>query len=78
MADPGWADHVPDQVHQLDLCPGCEGLRVATLDRLPGVLDVTLNGPGGRVIYSGPAVVHVGPAPDTCPTAEHQEGERHG
>lgn len=28
MPDPERASHVPDHVHQLDLCPGCEGLRV--------------------------------------------------
>lgn len=78
MADPEWASQVPDHFHQLDLCPGCDGLRVATLDRLPGVTDVTMHGPGGRVISSGAAVVHIGPAPDTCPDTRAEEVTPHG
>ncbi|MFM9594089.1 hypothetical protein ACKI16_23940 [Streptomyces scabiei] len=38
------------------------------LDRLPGVVDFTVHDAGGRVISSGPAVVHIGPVPETCPT----------
>lgn len=68
MADEDWSSRVPDHVHQLDLCPGCEGLRVTRLDRLPGLVDLTVHGPGGAVISSGPAVVHICPVPETCPT----------
>ncbi|MEI5526822.1 hypothetical protein WB388_40200 [Streptomyces brasiliscabiei] len=38
------------------------------LDRLPGLVDLTVHGPGGAVISSGPAVVHICPVPETCPT----------
>ncbi|WP_060880280.1 hypothetical protein [Streptomyces scabiei] len=79
MAD-DWSSRVPDHVHQLDLCPDCEGLRTTRLDRLPGLVDLTLHGPGGAVLSSGPAVVHIGPVPGPCPNtpAPSEEAATHG
>jgi hypothetical protein len=55
---------------------------VARLDRIPGIVDIRLDMEDGTptgISFRGPAVVRIGPAPDTCPTpTEALEGERHG
>ncbi|CAL9665041.1 hypothetical protein SUDANB1_07167 [Streptomyces sp. enrichment culture] len=49
----------PDCIHQLDLCPNCQGLRITQLDRIDGVTSVTLD--AGPFSFSGPAEVYIGP-----------------
>lgn len=61
------SDH-PDCIHQLDLCPTCQGLRVTRLDRLEGVTSVTFD--AGPLSFSGPAEVYIGPIAEECPTEE--------
>ena len=56
----------PDCIHQIDLCPTCDGLRVTRLDRLRGVENVTME--AGPFSFSGPAQIYIGPAPEDCPT----------
>jgi hypothetical protein len=58
----------PDCIHQLDLCPTCQGLRVTQLDRLHGITGVTLD--AGPLSFSGPAEVYIGPIAETCPAEE--------
>ena len=58
----------PDHVHQLDLCPTCDGLRVTRLDRLEGVESVTLD--AGPFSFSGPGEVYFGPLAEDCPAGE--------
>ncbi|MET7720670.1 hypothetical protein [Streptomyces mirabilis] len=61
------ADHCPDHVERLDLCPQCQGLTVTRMTRLTGVTDVQLHVPGGELLGAGgPAVVYVGPV-ESCP-----------
>lgn len=55
-----------DCIHQLDLCPTCDGLRVTRLDRIPGVDSISI-GYGDGTSYSGPAAVYIGPVPEGCP-----------
>lgn len=58
----------PEHVHQLDLCPDCDGLRTTVLTRLRGVTNVRLAPASGTGFsFTGPAVVHIGPAPGPCP-----------
>lgn len=59
-----------DCIHQLDLCPTCDGLRVTRLDRLEGVESVTLD--AGPFSFSGPAEVYIGPVAQDC-TNEPEE-----
>lgn len=64
----------PEHVHQLDLCPDCDGLRTTLLTRLPGVVDVRLDHIGGTGFsFTGPAVIHIGPAPGPCPNPRPEE-----
>lgn len=58
----------PDCIHQLDLCPTCQGLRVTRLDRIEGVTSVTLD--AGPLSFSGPAEVYIGPVAEDCPPEE--------
>lgn len=59
------SDH-PDCIHQLDLCPTCQGLRVTRLDRLEGVTSVSLD--AGPFSFSGEARVYIGPGAEDCAT----------
>jgi hypothetical protein len=56
-----------DCIHQLDLCPTCEGPRVTRLDRIPGVDHISIEY-GDGTTYNGPAAVYIGPVPEDCPT----------
>lgn len=56
-------DH-PDCIHNLDLCPTCQGLRVTRMERLNGVASVEFN--AGPFSYSGPVDLYTGPAPEPC------------
>jgi hypothetical protein len=58
----------PDCIHQLDLYPTCQVLRVTRLDRIDRVSSVTLH--AGPLSFSGPAEVSIGPVAETCPTEE--------
>jgi hypothetical protein len=57
----------PDCIHQLDLCPTCDGLRVTRFDRLDGVENVTLD--AGPFSFSGGAEMYIGPIAEACPDA---------
>jgi hypothetical protein len=57
-----------DCIHQLDICPDCQGLRVTRLNRLEGVPNVTLD--AGPFSFSGPAEVYTGPVPEACDNDE--------
>ena len=59
----------PDCIHQLALCPDCGGLQATRLDRLPGVVSITIDG-DPSVAYSGPAEVFIGPVPEPCTPKE--------
>ncbi|CAL9327384.1 hypothetical protein [Streptomyces sp. enrichment culture] len=56
----------------LDLCPDCDGLRTTTLQQVPGVVDVRLEG-DPRISYRGRAVVHIGPVPGPWPNPRPKE-----
>ncbi|MGW3736660.1 hypothetical protein [Streptomyces sp. NPDC005148] len=56
-----------DCLHQIDLCPDCDGLRTVLLQRLPGVSSLTLSADSPAVSYQGPASVYIGRAPGPCP-----------
>lgn len=58
----------PDCIHQLDLCPTCQGLRITQLDRLQGVTNVIFE--AGPDSFSGPAEVYIGPVAENCPAEE--------
>lgn len=58
--------------YHLDLCPDCDGLRTTTLQPLPGVVDLTVDG-ASSVTYRGRAVVHIGPVPEPCPNPRPKE-----
>ncbi|MFF6801124.1 hypothetical protein [Streptomyces sp. NPDC012616] len=70
MAD--WASRAPDCTHQLDLCPDCDGLRVVRLERLPGIVDIRIDG-DSAITHRGPAVVRIGRAPGPCPNPRREE-----
>ncbi|MGY5033546.1 hypothetical protein ACWC9U_22215 [Streptomyces sp. 900116325] len=55
-----------DCLHQIDLCPDCDGLRSVWLQRLPGVSCLTLNADSPAISYQGPAAVYIGPTPGPC------------
>jgi len=58
---------VADCIHQLDLCPDCEGLRVVKLDRIEGLTDIKIvGGSTGSFTLRGPAQVYMGPV-EPCP-----------
>ncbi|MCF3960268.1 hypothetical protein [Streptomyces fuscigenes] len=70
MSDPeDWASRCPDHLDELSLCPACGGLLTTSLNRLSGVTDVRLDGPGG-LRYRGEAVVYVGPVAQPCTRQE--------
>jgi hypothetical protein len=52
-----------DCIHQLDLCPDCDGLRVTELTSV-GTVDISLD--AGPFSFSGPAELYIGPAPEPC------------
>lgn len=55
----------PDCIHELDLCPTCQGLRVTRMERLDGAALVEFN--AGPFSYSGPVDLYIGPTPEPCP-----------
>ncbi|MFF1965455.1 hypothetical protein ACFVW5_17940 [Streptomyces sp. NPDC058232] len=64
-----------DCLHQLDLCPDCDGLRTVTLHRLHGVTSVTLDSDSSTLSLKGPAHVSISPAdPGACPNAADGAG----
>lgn len=56
-----------DYVDQLDLCPDCEGLRVTTLNLLPGVASLQLADDSTAIVRQGGVRVYVGRPPGPCP-----------
>jgi hypothetical protein len=56
-----------DCLHQLDLCPDCDGLRVTELNLLPGVSSLQLGDDSGAVVRHAGVRVYVGPPPGRCP-----------
>ncbi|MFD6936275.1 hypothetical protein ACFWAP_09000 [Streptomyces goshikiensis] len=65
-----------DRLHQIDLCPDCDGLRAVRLDRVDGIGSITLDDGIQPYHYKGPVTVYLGPAPGPCPNSE--EVARHG
>lgn len=66
-----------DCIHQLDLCPACDGLRVVQLDRIEGISSVTLDAPGvSSISVRGPVRVWGGPVPGPCPNTASEETNR--
>ncbi|MFF4391450.1 hypothetical protein ACFY0G_32375 [Streptomyces sp. NPDC001552] len=63
-----------DSLHQIDLCPDCDGLRSVRLDRLPGVTSVTLHGDSPAISHTGPVAVYLGPTPGLCPNVKEEAG----
>ncbi|MEU2487046.1 hypothetical protein ABZ593_20860 [Streptomyces sp. NPDC012617] len=64
-----------DCLHQIDLCPDCDGLRTVRLNLLPGVSSIKLAGDSSAISYQGAAKVYIGPAPGPCPnTAKAADG----
>jgi hypothetical protein len=57
-----------DCIHQLALCPTCQGLRITQLDWIEGTTNVTLD--AGPLSFNGPAEVYIGPVAEHCPTEE--------
>lgn len=55
----------PECIHQIDLCPTCNGLRVTRLERVDGIESVTLD--ASLFSFSGPAEVYIGPTAEACP-----------
>ncbi|MGY3199721.1 hypothetical protein [Streptomyces sp. TE5632] len=66
---------MPDCRHELDLCPGCDGLRVVEMTRLDAA-SIRFDGPAGSLVPAGPAIVHIGPAPGPCPNVRSEETDR--
>lgn len=60
------ADHCPDHVERLDLCPECQGLTVTRMTRLTGVTDVRMDGQAGSLKLNNPVVMYLGPV-EPCP-----------
>lgn len=44
------ADHCPDHVERLDLCPQCQGLTVTCMTRLTGVTDFKVWDADGQLL----------------------------
>lgn len=64
-----------DCVHQIDLCPDCDGLRVVKMTPLPGVSSLTLADDSSAIVRQGPARVYIGPVPDPCPNPAEGGGD---
>lgn len=58
-----------DRLHYVGLCPDCEGVRTAVLDRIH-VTDFTMTFDDGTTRSTGAGRVYVGPLDDTCPPKE--------
>lgn len=58
-----------EPLHHVDLCPDCNGLRVAPMTRLDGV---TLDLSAGPFSYHGTATVTLSPVPEPCPNLSKQ------
>jgi hypothetical protein len=57
------SDH-PGCLHQLDLCPTCQGLRVTRFDRLDCVTSIRLD--TGPFSFSGPGELWIGDVAEEC------------
>ncbi|MGW7688832.1 hypothetical protein ACWGMA_08050 [Streptomyces asiaticus] len=54
-----------DCIHQIDLCPTCDGLVAIRLDRVEGISSIDLGDGIGRTNVA----VYFGPAPEPCQPA---------
>lgn len=63
---------MPDCRHDIDLCPGCGGLRVTESVRVD-VTDFRMDGLAGALTATGPATVYIGPLPEPCPNVSSEE-----
>lgn len=59
-------------LHAIDLCPDCDGLRVAKATRFEAT-DVRMNGLDGVIISRGPATITLTQLPGPCPNPSREE-----
>ncbi|MEU0947653.1 hypothetical protein ABZ379_33875 [Streptomyces canus] len=62
------ADRCPEHIDRLDLCHQCQGLTVTRMTRLDGVLDITMDGPGGSRSLGPLTSVYISRV-EPCPNA---------
>lgn len=61
-----------EDLHALDMCPDCNGLRVVKAARFEAT-DVRMNGSDGRIIGVGPATITLTQLPGPCPNPRREE-----
>ncbi|MEU6928954.1 hypothetical protein AB0A05_07295 [Streptomyces sp. NPDC046374] len=62
-----------DCMHEIDLCPTCDGLRVTRLNPLPGVSSLQLADESSALVRQGATQVYIGPVPGPCPNEPKEE-----
>lgn len=60
-----------DRLHRIDLCPDCDGPRTVTLNRVPGISSISIDGATGTS-----SLRNTGPAePEPCPNPTGRNGD---